>query len=148
MESLTFEGKPIRIAPGETVLAALLAAGVELPNSCRAGVCQTCLVQAIDGNPPAAAQQGLPDALKAQGYLMAAGRAAAYRPRRRNVGTRTGASAVAMSDFVSCVPGTKRVFFQFALDAPMARSAITRSPVIPKRTPFSNCISVCCQEDG
>lgn len=69
MESLTFEGKPIRIAPGETVLAALLAAGVELPNSCRAGVCQTCLVQAIDGNPPAAAQQGLPDALKAQGYL-------------------------------------------------------------------------------
>jgi CDP-4-dehydro-6-deoxyglucose reductase, E3 len=69
--SLTFEDKPVKIAPGETVLTALLAAGVDLPNSCRAGACQTCLVQAVEGNPPAVSQQGLPGALKAQGYLMA-----------------------------------------------------------------------------
>jgi CDP-4-dehydro-6-deoxyglucose reductase len=68
--TLTFEDKPVEIAPGETVLTALLAAGIDLPNSCRAGVCQTCLVQAVEGKPPAAAQRGLPDALKAQGYLM------------------------------------------------------------------------------
>jgi CDP-4-dehydro-6-deoxyglucose reductase, E3 len=69
--SLTFEDKPVKIAPGETVLTALLAAGVDLPNSCRAGACQTCLVQAVEGNPPAVSQQGLPAALKAQSYLMA-----------------------------------------------------------------------------
>jgi CDP-4-dehydro-6-deoxyglucose reductase, E3 len=99
VESLTFEGKPIRIAPGETVLAALLAAGVELLNSCRAGVCQTCLVQAVEGNPPATAQQGLPDALKAQGYLMAC----VCKPeeplhivRANDIGKRIGASVVAI----------------------------------------------------
>ena len=50
MAILTFEQKPINLAPGETLLAALLAAGVILPNSCRAGLCQTCLVQAVEGN--------------------------------------------------------------------------------------------------
>ena len=71
MGTLIFEDTPVNIAPGETVLAALLAAGVDLPNSCQAGVCQTCLVQALEGRPPAAAQQGLSAALKAQNYLMA-----------------------------------------------------------------------------
>lgn len=71
MTFLTFEQTPVAIAPGETVLSALLAAGIDLPNSCRAGVCQTCLVQAVEGKAPAAAQQGLPEPLKAQGYLMA-----------------------------------------------------------------------------
>lgn len=70
MSLLSFGDRPIPIAPGQTVLSALLAAGVDVPHSCRAGVCQTCLHQAVEGEIPAAAQQGLSQAQKAQGYFM------------------------------------------------------------------------------
>jgi CDP-4-dehydro-6-deoxyglucose reductase len=70
MALLTFGDTPVEIAPGETVLSALLAAGIDAPHSCRAGLCQTCLLQAVDGEIPAAAQQGLTEAQKMQGYFM------------------------------------------------------------------------------
>ena len=53
------------------MLEALLAAGVRVPNRCRAGVCQTCLVQVVEGRVPASAQHGLSKALKAQAYILA-----------------------------------------------------------------------------
>lgn len=71
MALLTFGETPVAIAPGENVLSALLAAGIDAPHSCRAGFCQTCLHRAVEGEIPAAAQQGLTDAQKAQGYFMA-----------------------------------------------------------------------------
>lgn len=71
MVGIAFENRTIEIASGQTVLAALDAAGIRLDRSCRAGVCQSCLVQAVDGTIPAKAQEGLPRALKAQGYFMA-----------------------------------------------------------------------------
>jgi CDP-4-dehydro-6-deoxyglucose reductase, E3 len=71
MALLTFGETPIDIAPGEDVLSALLAAGIDAPHSCRAGVCQTCLHQLVEGDVPAAAQQGLSDGQKTQGYFMA-----------------------------------------------------------------------------
>jgi CDP-4-dehydro-6-deoxyglucose reductase len=71
MTILTLGEAPIEIAEGQTVLAALLAAGVDAPYSCQAGVCQTCLHQAIEGAVPETAQIGLSDAQKAQGYFMA-----------------------------------------------------------------------------
>jgi CDP-4-dehydro-6-deoxyglucose reductase len=61
---------PIDVGEGETVLSALLAAGIDTPYSCRAGLCQTCLHQAIDGDVPEEAQKGLSDAQMAQGYFM------------------------------------------------------------------------------
>jgi CDP-4-dehydro-6-deoxyglucose reductase len=67
---LTYGDRAIDLAEGETVLSALLRAGVDAPNSCRAGVCQTCIHRAIEGEPPAAAQQGLSDAQKALGYFL------------------------------------------------------------------------------
>lgn len=71
MPLLTYRDRPIDIEPGETVLSALLRTGVDAPNSCRAGVCQTCLHRAVDGEIPPAARQGLTDAQKALGYFLA-----------------------------------------------------------------------------
>jgi CDP-4-dehydro-6-deoxyglucose reductase len=71
MTTLTLGDAPIQIAEGQTVLAALMAAGVDTPYSCQAGLCQTCLHQAIEGEILEAAQIGLSDAQKAQGYFMA-----------------------------------------------------------------------------
>ncbi len=71
MPTLTWEGQSIAVAPGESALDALLGAGVSIPHSCRAGACQSCLVQASSGTIPPPAQQGLKPALIAQGYLLA-----------------------------------------------------------------------------
>ena len=55
---------------GETVLEKLLAEGVAVPNSCRSGVCQSCLLRATQGTPPPSAQQGLKDSWRARGYFL------------------------------------------------------------------------------
>lgn len=49
----------------------LLSNGHEVPNSCRAGACQSCLMQATSGAVPGQAQVGLKDTLRAQGYFLA-----------------------------------------------------------------------------
>lgn len=54
----------------ETVLEGLLREGVQVPNSCRSGVCQSCLLRATEGTPPASAQQGLKDSWRARGYFL------------------------------------------------------------------------------
>ena len=68
---LHWEDTPVPCLEGDTALEALLRAGIAIPNSCRAGACQSCLVQAKSGAVPAAAQQGLKDSLRAQNYLLA-----------------------------------------------------------------------------
>jgi CDP-4-dehydro-6-deoxyglucose reductase len=70
MSSLIYDDRRIEVAEGETVLSALLRAGVDAPHSCRAGVCQTCIHRAVAGEPPAEAQIGLSDAQKALGYFL------------------------------------------------------------------------------
>ncbi len=70
MVALTYGDRRIDVAEGETVLSALLRAGVHPPNSCRAGVCHKCVHRAIDGDVPAAAQEGLSDARKSMGYFL------------------------------------------------------------------------------
>ncbi|QGM99770.1 2Fe-2S iron-sulfur cluster binding domain-containing protein [Methylocystis parvus] len=67
---LIYKDRPVDIAPGETVLDALLRAGVEAPYSCRAGNCQTCLHRAVEGAPPAESQRGLTEAQKALGFFL------------------------------------------------------------------------------
>lgn len=70
MTLLTYREAAIEIEPGEDVLSALLRAEIDAPHSCRSGVCQSCMHRAIEGKPPAAAQQGLSDAQKALGYFL------------------------------------------------------------------------------
>jgi NAD(P)H-flavin reductase/ferredoxin len=57
---------------GESVLDALLRSGVDVPFSCKSGVCGSCLMRAAEpGGVPAAAQAGLKDTWKAAGYFLA-----------------------------------------------------------------------------
>lgn len=56
---------------GENLLDVLLAAGQKVPWSCRAGHCQTCLVQALEGQPPEQAVAGLNPQQRETGWLLA-----------------------------------------------------------------------------
>jgi len=59
------------VGEDETVLDALLGQGLAIPHACRKGICQTCLMRAVSGTPPAAAQQGLRETHKAGQYFLA-----------------------------------------------------------------------------
>ena len=71
MPNITFREHVYTVNPAESVLDALTRQGVAVPSSCRSGVCQTCTMKAVHGKPPAAAQEGLRDSLKQQGYFLA-----------------------------------------------------------------------------
>ena len=61
MPRISCDGRELELSPHDNLLDALLAAGVTVASSCRAGACQQCLVQATSGTPPAKAQAGLKD---------------------------------------------------------------------------------------
>jgi NAD(P)H-flavin reductase/ferredoxin len=71
MPLLEFQQRIYACAAEETVLDCLTREGATVPSSCRSGVCQTCLMRAVQGVPPAAAQNGLKPTLRAQGYFLA-----------------------------------------------------------------------------
>lgn len=72
MPRLTYEGNPIPLEPGQTVLDAAHASGIDLPCSCRNGVCQSCLVKVESGStPPLGSQKGLKPSLAQRGYFLA-----------------------------------------------------------------------------
>lgn len=64
------EARAVALGEGETVLEGLLRGGVPVPNCCRAGACQSCLLQATTGTPPPASQKGLKDAYRARGLFL------------------------------------------------------------------------------
>jgi len=49
--SLARSGKEVRVNEGETLLKALLAAGVKVPYSCEEGVCGACETRVLSGTP-------------------------------------------------------------------------------------------------
>jgi CDP-4-dehydro-6-deoxyglucose reductase len=63
--------KTCDLLEAETLLEGLERHGIAVPNSCRSGVCQSCLMQTSDGAIPPAAQKGLKDSLKARNYFLA-----------------------------------------------------------------------------
>jgi NAD(P)H-flavin reductase/ferredoxin len=70
MPSVTYEGQRYELEEGESILETLLRNKVVVPNSCRTGVCQSCLMQAAMGPVPPRAQAGLKDTLKARGFFL------------------------------------------------------------------------------
>lgn len=70
MPSITIGESKFLRQPGETVLDTLLRGNVQIPNSCRQGVCHSCLMRSIDSPPPAAAQAGLKETLQKQNYFL------------------------------------------------------------------------------
>lgn len=71
MPRVSCDGRELELSPDDNLLDALLAAGLTVASSCRAGACQQCLVQATNGAPPPSAQAGLKDAQRLQGYFLA-----------------------------------------------------------------------------
>jgi NAD(P)H-flavin reductase len=71
MIQLTCGARRIALEPEENVLTALDRSGVAVPSSCRAGACQSCLVQVVRGAIPGRAQIGLKESLRAQGFVLA-----------------------------------------------------------------------------
>lgn len=67
---IKYQGRAAPLAPGDTVLEALERAGVNVPSSCRAGACQTCMMRATEGIVPSAAQAGLKDSLRKSGHFL------------------------------------------------------------------------------
>lgn len=71
MAELVCEGRRVALGPEESVLAGLERAGLTVPSSCRAGACQSCLVQVTRGAVSGRAQLGLKESLRAQGFVLA-----------------------------------------------------------------------------
>ncbi len=71
MTTIKFSDKQYACDTDETVLDCLSRHGVDIPSSCRSGVCQTCLMRATEGTPPQDSQQGLRPTLQQQGYFLA-----------------------------------------------------------------------------
>jgi len=65
---IRFGGIAYEPLQGETVLDCLLRNDLAIPHSCKAGVCQSCLLRATEGVVPTT---GLKDTLVAQGYFLA-----------------------------------------------------------------------------
>ena len=70
MSAVVFEGEPIGLSEGESILDALLREGHQIPNGCRSGVCQSCLLSAEEGESIAHAQMGLSEAQKQLNYFL------------------------------------------------------------------------------
>lgn len=68
--SITYKNETVAIRSEESVLDALENAGHAIPYSCRAGLCQSCMMQA-DETPPPSAQQGLSESQKLQHFFLA-----------------------------------------------------------------------------
>ena len=71
MNTVTFNNKLYSLATDESLLSCFLRHGIDYPNSCQAGICQSCLIKATDGVIDPRWQEGLPETLKAQGYFLA-----------------------------------------------------------------------------
>ncbi|MBB5374350.1 2Fe-2S iron-sulfur cluster-binding protein [Acidocella aromatica] len=67
---VTYMGRSVAVRTNETVLNALLRAGIEVPFSCKAGSCQTCLLKCLEGELPERTQRGLSETLRAKSYFM------------------------------------------------------------------------------
>ena len=70
MSEIEYGDQKLKVEPGQTVLETLLQHGHEIPNSCRAGACQSCLMQVLEGEVPEEAQVGLKETQKSQGYFL------------------------------------------------------------------------------
>ena len=71
MTTLRFRDQRYELAPGQSVLEALLEHGADIPHGCRNGVCQACLMQALEGAPPVESQQALSPPLRLRHHFLA-----------------------------------------------------------------------------
>lgn len=70
MTKVAFGGRAYECGESETVLEALLRHKLDVPYSCKKGVCLSCMLRVIDGPIPEEAQVGIRDTLRTQGYFL------------------------------------------------------------------------------
>lgn len=68
---LTYQGRTVSLIQPESVLDALLRERIPIPHSCKSGVCQSCLLQAVEGVPTEKSQVGLRPTWKKENYFLA-----------------------------------------------------------------------------
>ncbi|MFV2056364.1 MAG: 2Fe-2S iron-sulfur cluster-binding protein [Thiohalomonadales bacterium] len=67
---LQFDGQKYWVESDETVLDCLIRHGIHIPNSCRSGICQTCMLRATAGQPSQDSQKGLRPSRIEQNYFL------------------------------------------------------------------------------
>ena len=70
MPKIIFDGKHLDSNEGESVLDTLIRNDIDVPYSCKAGVCQTCMMRCTSESIPPASQQELKPNLQKQGYFL------------------------------------------------------------------------------
>jgi len=65
------ENKLISTQAGESVLAALLREGINVPFNCQQGICHSCLMMVEQGDVPSSALQNLTQEQIDEGYFLA-----------------------------------------------------------------------------
>jgi CDP-4-dehydro-6-deoxyglucose reductase len=71
MTTLTYQQQQLVLKPHETVLDCLLRHGVALPYACKAGMCQACLVKAVNCTASEESSKWIKPALRSRGYTLA-----------------------------------------------------------------------------
>jgi CDP-4-dehydro-6-deoxyglucose reductase len=71
MPELRFKNRSLALKPYETVLDCLLRNGEPIPYACKAGMCQACLVRAVDCTATEESRKWVKPELQAKGYTLA-----------------------------------------------------------------------------
>ena len=71
MPELRFKNRSLSLQAYETVLDCLLRHGEAIPYACKAGMCQACLVRAVDCTATEESRKWIKPALQAKGYTLA-----------------------------------------------------------------------------
>lgn len=71
MSTLKFDDREFTLAPWESVLDCLLRHGVAIPYACKAGMCQACLVRAVDCSASEESRKWIKPELQARGFTLA-----------------------------------------------------------------------------
>jgi CDP-4-dehydro-6-deoxyglucose reductase len=71
MPELRFNNRTLTLAPNETVLDCLLRHGEPIPYACKAGMCQACLIRAVDCTATDESRKWVKPELQAKGYTLA-----------------------------------------------------------------------------
>ncbi len=71
MIRITYQYRTYFLYSSESVLDCLKRNGVSVPNACRGGGCQSCLMRAVTGDVPPRSQGGIRNELQDQNYFLA-----------------------------------------------------------------------------
>lgn len=70
MPTIKFGDGQYQCEPGESVLDCLIRHGVSVNYSCKAGICQSCMMVAVKGEPTPASQLGIRETLRVQDHFL------------------------------------------------------------------------------